>query len=130
MIVGINVLLATIDQRHDCARHLLRRHDSDGRSVDLALGYRTLENVLEYRGKFTVPNTESMTWPGGSQQLTHGVFEITGYMPRDFSSFYAYNVSDNTLTPTKGRTGLTTAEREELARLRKENRQLRLSGRS
>ena len=27
---------------------------------------------------------------------------------------------------TKGRTGLTTAEREELARLRKENRQLRL----
>jgi transposase len=27
---------------------------------------------------------------------------------------------------TKGRTGLTTAEREELARLRKENRELRL----
>ena len=27
---------------------------------------------------------------------------------------------------TKGKTGLTTAEREELARLRKENRQLRL----
>lgn len=27
---------------------------------------------------------------------------------------------------TRGRTGLTTAEREELARLRKENRQLRL----
>jgi transposase len=27
---------------------------------------------------------------------------------------------------TKGRTGLTTGEREELARLRKENRQLRL----
>jgi transposase len=27
---------------------------------------------------------------------------------------------------TKGRTGVTTAEREELARLRKENRQLRL----
>ena len=27
---------------------------------------------------------------------------------------------------TNGRTGLTTAEREELARLRKENRQLRL----
>ena len=27
---------------------------------------------------------------------------------------------------TKGRTGLTTTEREELARLRKENRQLRL----
>lgn len=27
---------------------------------------------------------------------------------------------------TKGKTGLTTAEREELARLRKENRQLRM----
>lgn len=57
----------------------------------VTIGVHGLAHVIEYLTQFTLPTNETHT---------HGVFEVvTGYMPKEFSKSWTYNVARGTLLP-------------------------------
>ena len=59
---------------------------------NVLIGAHGLPHVIQYLTEFIVPNE---TLPSN-----HGVFEaVTGYMPKEFSTFWTFNVHTQQLTP-------------------------------
>ena len=96
--------------------------------VDIFRKVDTMSRMESGRGKRRARRQFSEEFRAGAVRLVLDEGKTVGAVARDLdltASALANWVKQARADRTKGKTGLTTAEREELARLRKENRELR-----